>query len=348
MRIILLILFAAVTIIGSAQNVVPANLSVTVAFYNVENLFDTVDDPSPGDDEFLPGSSRVWDKKRYEKKLKDIAGTLGSINSLELPGIIGLAEVENRLVLDELVKESPLRRGKYEIVHFDSPDERGIDVALLYRPDEFTLVESRTLSVAFPFSPLDKTRDILYVRGVLDDGKSYHIYVNHWPSRSGDARESEMRRYSAAATLRKDIDNILNFEPDARIIIMGDFNDDPTNSSLMQVLNATNKRKNHTYRDLYNLMYDNHNEDGIGTLTYRGEWNMFDQIIVSFSLLANNGSYYTGYDGGKIHMPAGLLFANPETGFKSPNRTYGGETYYGGVSDHLPVWLELRKDDSAK
>jgi predicted extracellular nuclease len=348
MRYILLSLLATLFISSAAQNGQSAKTSVTIAFYNVENLFDINDDPSPGDDEFLPLSDKTWDKKRYEKKVKDVAGTLGSLNKTELPAIIGLAEVENRLVLEDLVKESPLRRGRYEIVHFDSRDERGIDVALLYRPEEFTMVESRIISVNFSFAPLDMTRDILYVRGLLDDGRSYHIYVNHWPSRSGEARESEMKRISAAAALRKDIDNILNFESDARIIIMGDFNDEPTNMSLMQVLNATNKRKNHTYRDLFNLMYDGHNSGNIGTISYRDNWQMFDQIIVSFSMFANDGGYNTDFSEGKIYDSEELLFTNPETGAVSPNRTFGGNRYYGGVSDHLPVYMILKKEDAAK
>ncbi len=348
MRYILIPLLAALFIGSAAQELPAAKSAATIAFYNVENLFDINDDPSPGDDEYLPLSAKAWDKKRYEKKVKDIAGTLGSLNKIELPGIIGLAEVENRLVLEDLVRESPLRRGRYEIVHYDSEDERGIDVALLYRPDEFTLIESRTITVSFIFAPLDMTRDILYVRGMLDDGRSYHIYVNHWPSRAGEARESEMKRVSAAAALRKDIDNILNFERDARIVIMGDFNDEPTNMSLMQVLNATNKRKNFTYRDLFNLMYDGHNSGNTGTISYRDNWQMFDQMIVSFSLLTNDGGYFTGFGEGKVYNSEEIMFTNPETGSVSPNRTFGGNTYYGGVSDHLPVYMILKKEETAK
>ncbi|MBE0676615.1 MAG: hypothetical protein IH591_18315 [Bacteroidales bacterium] len=332
-----------VTVALAAQNLPQAKSGITVAFYNVENLFDTNDDEGTGDDEYLPGSAKQWDEKRFGKKVKDIAETLGSLNKTELPGIIGLAEVENRNVLDRLVDESPLKRGKYGIVHSDSPDERGIDVALLYRPDEFTMLESRTISVVFSFLPEDKTRDILYVKGVMDDGLTYHIYVNHWPSRSGTERESEMRRFSAAAALRKDIDNILNFENDARIIIMGDFNDEPTNRSLMQVLNATNKRRNYNYRDLFNMMYDAHNEGTSGSIAWRGNWQMFDQIIVSFSILSENEGYHTGYESGQVYSSDEILFTDPETGFRGPNRTYGGDTYYGGVSDHLPIFVVFRK-----
>lgn len=343
MRYLALLISLLLPLVSAAQRDTPARSSVTVAFYNVENLFDTVDDPGTGDDEFLPASAKQWDARKYNKKLKDIAGTLGSLNKTELPGLIGLAEVENRKVLEDLIKESPLRRGKYEIVHFDSPDERGIDVALLYRPDEFTVVESRTIAISFAFDPEDRTRDILYVRGQLDDGKIYHVYVNHWPSRAGTERESEMRRITVAAALRKDIDNILNFENDARIIIMGDFNDEPTNRSLMQVLMATNKRKNFNYRDLYNLMYDSHNTGEAGTIAWRENWQMFDQIIVSYSLLSENGGYYTGFESGVVYSSDDLLYTS-ESGFRSPNRTYVGDRYTGGVSDHLPVFVTFRKE----
>ncbi len=345
MRFTVLLISMLLTLASAAQRNSPAGLSLTVAFYNVENLFDTIDDQGSGDDEYLPDSAKQWDTRKYNKKLRDIAGTLGSLNKSELPGLVGLAEVENRKVLEDLIREAPLRRGKYEIVHFDSPDERGIDVALIYRPDEFTVVESRAIGISFAFDPDDRTRDILYVKGKMDDGKIYHVYVNHWPSRAGTERESEMRRITAAAALRKEIDNILNFENDARIIIMGDFNDEPTNRSLMQVLNATNKRKNHTYRDLYNLMYDSHNISGTGTIAWRENWQMFDQIIVSFSLLSENDGYFVDFESGTVYSSDELLYTS-ESGFRSPNRTYVGDRYTGGVSDHLPVFVTFRKEGS--
>ena len=169
MRFIVILISLLLPLVSAAQRENPARSSVTVAFYNVENLFDTDDDLGTGDDEYLPESAKQWDAGKYNKKLKDIAGTLGSLNKAELPGLIGLAEVENRKVLDDLVREAPLRRGKYGIVHFDSPDERGIDVALLYRPDEFTVVESRAIGITFTFDPEDRTRDILYVKGLQND-----------------------------------------------------------------------------------------------------------------------------------------------------------------------------------
>lgn len=342
MRLTATILLLMAAVIVTARERQPAAVAFTIAFYNVENLFDINDDEGTGDDEYLPSSAKQWDQKRYAAKLGDIAETLGSLNNKELPGLIGLAEVENRKVLEDLVRENPLRRGKYGIVHYDSRDERGIDVALLYRPDKFTVTGERTIPVKFIFAPDDMTRDILCVSGVADDGNTYHVYVNHWPSRSGTERESEMRRFAAAAALRKDIDNILNFENDARIIIMGDFNDEPTNQSLMQILNATNKRFNHTYRDLYNLMFDAHNLGTGGTLAFRDKWQMFDQIIVSVNLLAENSGYSARFDDGKVFLSDDLLFTT-ETGFRAPDRTYGGNNYYGGVSDHLPVFVTLTK-----
>jgi endonuclease/exonuclease/phosphatase family metal-dependent hydrolase len=345
MKCSILIFIFLVPLLSAAQEMPPAQQGFTVAFYNVENLFDTTDDQGEGDDEYLPLSAKQWDNKKYNRKLGGIAGALGSLNKNELPGLIGLAEVENRRVLDDLVRESPLRGGKYQVAHFDSPDERGIDVALLYRPDEFTVTESRPIPVTFTFAPDDRTRDMLYVKGVADDGNQYHVYVCHWPSRSGNERESEMRRIVAAAELRKDIDNILNFENDARIIVMGDFNDEPTNRSLMQILNATNKRLNYTYRDLYNLMYDSHNTGASGTIAWNGAWQMFDQIIVSFSLLRNSGGYYTLFEGGRVHSSDDLLQVDSQTGFRSPGRTYSGDIWNEGVSDHLPVFVVFRKDD---
>lgn len=347
MRHILLICALMLPLYLAAQKAPKAGSGLTVVFYNVENLFDTIDDPGTGDDEYLPEAAKAWDKKKYSAKLRGIADALASLAkevNNELPVLIGIAEVENRRVLDDLVALSPLRKAGYGVIHFDSPDERGIDVALLYHPGRFTVVESRPIPVTFSFDPGDTTRDILYVKGVTDDGQPWHVYVNHWPSRSGGERQSEMKRFAAAAELRKDVDNILNFENDARIVIMGDFNDEPTNRSLMQVLNATNKRLNHSYRDLYNLMYDNHNQGLTGSLAWNNRWQAFDQIIVSFSLLGQGDGFRTGFDGGRVFTDEELMYTTPE-GFRAPNRTYTGNTYRGGVSDHLPVYVVFSREE---
>lgn len=343
--LIAFVLFASSGYFIAAQDLPQAKNSTTVVFYNVENLFDIIDDPQTTDEEFTPESAKKWDSEKYGNKINDLSRVLSSVNNKELPGLIGLAEVENIKVLEDLANSSALKKGDYGIVHYDSKDERGIDVALLFSKSEFKLIDSKPIPVVFGFDIVDVTRDILYLKGVTNDGKTCHIFVNHWPSRTAGEQESEIKRITAAVTLRNVVDNILNFENDARIIIMGDFNDEPTNKSLLQILNATNKRKNISNRDLFNLFYEIHNTGTTGTIAYQNTWQVFDQIIVSPSLLKKGDGYYVNFDDGRIYSNESMLFTDPGTSFKSPDRTYGGNTYYGGVSDHLPVYVVLRKDD---
>jgi endonuclease/exonuclease/phosphatase family metal-dependent hydrolase len=344
-RIFAVSLFLSLFLYINSQDLPSAKNSVTAVFYNVENLFDTYNDPKTNDEEFLPESPKLWNEERYKKKIADLAKVLSSINEKELPALIGLAEVENQKVLEDLIASQKLRKGKYGIIHFDSQDERGIDVALLYEKEEIEIIDSKAIPVVFGFDIQDLTRDILYVKCKIKDDNIYHIFINHWPSRTPNEQESEIKRVSAAISLRKEVDKILNFENNARIIIMGDFNDEPTNKSLTQILNASNKRKNVNYRDLYNLMYDSHNTGNEGSITYKNSWQMFDQIIVSPEVLNKGTGYYLSYGDGKVYKGEETLFTNPETKFAGPNRTYGGNTYYGGVSDHLPVYVILKKDE---
>jgi predicted extracellular nuclease len=317
----------------------------TVVFYNVENLFDTADDPATEDDEFTPGSRLVWNQEKYEKKLNDLAHVLCSINPSELPEIIGLAEVENDKVLRDLTMTKQLKAGNYSIIHFDSPDVRGIDVALLYRPDEFTATDSKAIPVIFPFDSTETTRDILYVSGKTKNNEILYFFVNHWKSRSEGVQETEPRRIYTAITLRKEIDLIMNKDPNAKIIVMGDLNDEPTNRSIHEMLMANNKRKNTSPRELYNLMYDIHNIGNSGSYFFRGTWNMLDNLIVSQSLLNDKSGYHTDYEGGKIFKQDWMLYGDEKYKESVPNRTYGGPQYYGGISDHLPIYVTLRKGE---
>jgi predicted extracellular nuclease len=314
-----------------------------VMFYNVENLFDIVDDPNTMDDEFTPGSEKMWDAGKYEKKLEDIAEVIQAVDRKELPVIIGLCEVENLKVVEDLVALRGLKKGHYGIVHYDSPDERGIDCALLYNRERFTVSGHRAIQVSFPFDSTLTTRDILHVEGSTPDGRKLHFFVNHWSSRREGERETRPRRMFCAVTLRKAVDDILNREPGAGIVIMGDFNDEPTNRSVFEMLLANNKRKNAGSRELYNLMYDLHNAGGEGTYNFRGNWNMLDQIIVSRSLLEDREGWHTGYDAGRILKEDFMLYYREEEKQEVPNRTYGGPRYYGGISDHLPVYFSLYK-----
>jgi len=343
-RLLLIITILTFTLCINSQDLTSPRNSLTVVFYNVENLFDITNDPNTNDDEFTPESPKQWNDEKYQKKISDLAKVLSSVNEKELPVLIGLAEVENSKVLEDLVASSRLKKGKYGIAHFDSKDERGIDVALLFNTEKIELLDSRAIPVIFSKDIQDKTRDILYARCRIKGENVYHIFVNNWPSRSPNEQDSEIKRITAAVTLRKEVDNILNFDNNARIIIMGDFNDEPTNRSLCQILNASNKRKNISYRDLYNLMYDAHNLSGEGSLTYKDTWQMFDQIIVSQALLAKGPGYYLTCNDGKIFRNEQVLVKDPATGTETINRTYTKDTYNGGVSDHLPVYVILKKD----
>jgi predicted extracellular nuclease len=305
---------------------------ITVVGYNVENLFDTVDDPHKNDNEFLPDSKKEWTPERYQKKLNDIARVLSDINPEDMPEIIGLAEIENQKVLEDLVKTEALAPGNYKIAHRESPDKRGIDVALLYRPDEFKLYGYE----AIPVDPGFATRDILHVWGRFKREK-FHFFVNHWPSRIGGLAKSEPARIVAAESLKKAVDPVLAEDPEAHIVIMGDMNDEPFNKSLRSVLGAASPESDST---LVNLMMPL-SEAGKGTYNYRGNWNMLDNLVVSSNLLDQKGF--------RVTPPTGFIFHESwmeYTGKKgeiSPNRTYGGPNYYGGVSDHFPVYFELQR-----
>jgi predicted extracellular nuclease len=317
---------------------------LTVMFYNVENLFDTVNNPLKEDDEFTPGTEKAWDVERYDKKLENIASVIRAVNEDELPEIVGLCEVENLKVLEDLIRERDLRRGNYGIVHQESPDARGIDCALLYNMEEFRVVSSEAIPVRFPFDSALTTRDILYIEGKTEDNETLHLFVNHWSSRYGGQKESEPKRIHCAIALRKAVDAIMNREPEAKIIIMGDFNDEPTNRSVFELLMAHNKRKNQRARELFNLMYDAHNLRNEGSYNYRGTWNMLDQIIVSLPVIKDRNGWYCSYDDAGILKEDFLLYHDEERGEKVPSRTYGGPNYYGGYSDHLPVYVTLRRD----
>ena len=316
-----------------------------VMFYNVENLFDIIDNPETIDEEFTPGSEKAWNTEKYEKKLADIASVILAVDSKDLPEIIGLCEVENRKVLEDLVDVRSLRKGGYGIVHYESPDVRGIDCALLYREEKFKVLSSKPIPVIFPFDSSETTRDILYVEGTTSDGEKLHFFVNHWSSRTDGERETQPKRLFCAVNLRKEVDAIMNREPGARIIIMGDFNDEPTNRSVFELLLANNKRKNAGTRELYNMMYDMHNAGDEGTYNYQGNWNMLDQIIVSRSVLRKDEGWHTDFEGAVILKEEFMLYHNTERNQFVPNRTYGGPNYYGGISDHFPVYISLVKPE---
>lgn len=325
----------------NAQNKFYNTDNFTIGFYNVENLFDTINNPDKIDEQFLPDSDKKWNTARYEKKINDLGRVISAINANELPEIVGLCEVENKTVLTDLVNCRFLSKGGYGIVHEESPDARGIDVALIYRKSEFNYLSHKVYRVYFDFEPETTTRDILYVKGMMSDKEVLHVFVNHWSSRRGGQKESEPKRVQAAKVLRSKVDSIFSKDKKAKIIIIGDFNDQPTNKSIHEILNATNKLRAKNKTELYNLMFDK-SVNGQGTYNYRGDWNMLDNIIVSKSLLYNKKGYMVTPGGGQILKKRWMMYDNVKTGQFTPSKTYGGPNYYGGISDHFPVYVILR------
>ena len=306
----------------------------TVVSYNVENLFDTVDDPKIPDEEFLPASEKKWDNDKYQKKLADISKVISEVNLKELPEVVGLVEVENQTVLEDLVKSGKLNGQNYAIIHEESPDYRGIDVALIYRKDAFKEIMHEVLPVNFPDDPEFKTRDILHVTGKMRN-KTVHLFVNHWPSRIGGDEKTEPKRVLAASVLKKRVDQILALDPKARIIIMGDMNDEPANKSLKEILGAAMPG---TGSPLVNLMMPD-DAAGKGTYFYSGNWNMLDNLVVSEAVLKGKGMQVEGQKG-YIFSNDWMIYTN-KNGDKTPNRSYVGNKYVGGVSDHFPVYFKM-------
>ncbi len=300
-----------------------------LAFYNVENLFDTKDDPKTHDNEFLPNGKKRWNNKKYQEKLSHIYKTLMQVKGLKKLSIIGLAEIENRKVLNELLYKTPLYREKYKIIHQDSPDERGIDVALLYREEEFKVINHQFIRVFFEDDKRDKTRDILYAKGIIFDRDTLHVYVNHWPSRYGGYMKTKGKRERAATILAQHMDSIYHVNPNALCVAVGDFNDKPKDSSIKTLLKET---KN-VY--LYNLLRDRKD----GTVKYRSHWNLFDQILVSRNL--TNKNHHIQVQNASIGKFPFLMEKDYRNGGNKPFRTYLGYKYNGGYSDHLPVYVDF-------
>src|SRR5690606_24783394 len=255
--------------------------NISVAFYNLENLFDITDDPHILDDDFTAEGSLEWTRERYENKLFKLSKAISQIGYEAIqkhPSIVGVAEVENRKVLADLISYDGLKDLGYDFVHHNSPDERGIDTALLYRKADFEVLESSTITVMVynPEQERDYTRDILYVRGNLH-GEMVHVYVNHWPSRRDGDQETAYKRITAAQTLIKHLQSVKHAYPNAKFMIMGDFNDNPDSESI----------KDHLVIDgLFNPMVTMLIPKEEGSATYRGRWNLFDQIIISTNFFA--------------------------------------------------------------
>ncbi|WP_158974721.1 endonuclease/exonuclease/phosphatase family protein [Cellulophaga sp. L1A9] len=316
----------------------------TIAFYNVENLFDLKNDSLTYDDDRTPEGKDHWTMDRYQKKLTNVSKVLSEIGrsvSKNSPDIIGLCEVENQQVVEDLVYHKNLQDKNYGIIHFDSPDERGIDVALLYKKNAFipTSFKSQRLLLQNNEGFRDYTRDQLVVGGLLDNEQIYFI-INHWPSRSGGEARSKPNRIEAAKLNKRIIDSITRNDANAKIISMGDLNDDPTSDSLKKILKAKGDINKLEEKDLYNPM-EKLLKKGIGSLAYRDKWNLFDQFFFTSNLISDKKGHFSFWKAG-VFTPTYLL--DPSGRYKGyPLRTYAGGNYVGGYSDHFPVYMYLIK-----
>lgn len=311
---------------------------IRLAFYNVENLFDTINDPLTNDDEFTPGGTKGWYFSRYLEKLDHIYKTITALGEWDPPAVVGFCEIENRSVLYDLVSKTPFIKHGFEIIHQDSPDKRGIDVGLIYHPKLFKPISFKAIRVDITKDSSSTTRDILYVTGKIFKKDTVHIFINHWPSRSGGQAKSEPRRIIAAETLRLHIDSIVKLNANANIVILGDFNDEPGDKSIYESLGAKEDTIPKNGNHLFNGMYSYFKQE-IGTEKFQEHWHCLDQIIMSYSLLNKKNSVVMSSP--TIFKASWLIEPDEKYLGEKPFRTYAGPKYTGGYSDHLPVYVDL-------
>jgi len=321
-----------------------------IAFYNCENFFDTLDNPQKEDEEFTPAGKYHYTQKIYEAKQHNIATVIQSMGESKqhaAPAIIGLAEVENGTVLHDLITQPEIARRNYKYIIYDGPDPRGINTAMLYDPAQFKLISSDPIPVDISQTTgKTVTRDILHIYGVLE-GDSVHIFVNHWPSRRGGESESEPKRGYAAQTVRRYADSVIKKQLHAKMIVMGDLNDNPMNNSIARVLGCRpvsivtqhpdQLQSGEFYSPWADLL-----QTGQGTESYKHEWNLFDQIIISKLFVKSSGSKGWHYDRGEIYKPEFII--DTYKGHEGePHRSFVGTHWINGYSDHFPVAIYLKK-----
>lgn len=312
-----------------------------VAFYNLENLFDTINNNGKYDLEFSPQGKNKWDSHKYWTKINNLSYAISRFKTKrtpEGPAIIGVSEIENRTVLEDLVKAKDIADRNLQIVHHDSPDRRGVDVGLLYDPKQFRPINVTNHTLYLPQLPDFRTRDQMCVFGLLG-GQRVGVIVNHWPSRRGGDKQSSWLREAAAELSKHIADSLTNLYPDCGIIIMGDLNDDPNNKSCAEVLGARKKMDQVKPGGFFNPFWQKL-DDGIGSYVYRGGWDLFDQIIVGYNLLPEGKSKLV-FDGALVinNLPFLLQSDGQYKGY--PLRTFSGGAWKGGYSDHLPTEIFL-------
>ncbi len=317
-----------------------------VAFWNLENLFDIYDDPETHDEEFTPEGAKQWNEIKYQKKLSNVERVMFDMAAIQkdYPIVIGVSEVENRSVLEDLVSQPKLKGANYRICHFDSPDARGVDVAFLYRADVFKLEGSDNIKLEVPELPDFRTRDLVVMWGTIE-GEPFYFLVSHWPSRLGGKEASQFKRDACARQIREIKDSLLAENPATKVIVMGDFNDDATDASLVKIMGAKGKEKDLQKGDFFNP-YFQMLRAGLGTLAYQDMWNLFDNICVTENMINAEEGKLKLIKGKKFY---GNIFKKPymlqqEGQYKGyPLRTFVTNNFQNGFSDHFPVFIYIGK-----
>lgn len=333
-------LFAALIVACFAQK------PYKVVFYNFENLFDTINDPDVLDEEFTPQGLKKWNSTKYNKKIANLERVLFDIavEDKDFPAVIGVSEIENRNVMEDVIAQSKLAHADYRVVHYDSPDLRGVDVGFYYRPDVFKLEGSAPIPFHMPELPDFRTRDFVTMWGTIDS-EPFFFLVSHWPSRLGGKEASDPKRMAAARRVKEIVDSVQCANPATKVVVMGDLNDDATDASIVEGLGAKGKPQDVQPGDMFNpfiaLL-----KAGYGTLAYRDAWNLFDNIVVSGNLvdapagtlrLLAVGKFY----GGIFRRPYMIQKSGQYKGY--PLRTFVGNDFQGGFSDHFPVYIYIGK-----
>ncbi len=342
-KVLIALLIAVSAYSASAQK---QNFQVSViSFYNLENLYDTIDDFNVSDEEFTPAGEKNYNTRIYFDKLDKLAEVISQIGDEVTgkhgPSILGVAEIENKNVLKDLAAHKLIAHRNYKFVHYDSPDGRGVDVAMFYNPKDFVVEDSRPLYVQLPGGSKDAyyTRDILWVTGKLH-GETIHIYVNHWPSRRGGEERSAPARAAAAMIAKNHLDSIQAKDGPVKAVIMGDLNDDPVSPSLTHVLKTKAVKEEVKPGELFNPWVDMYKK-GYGTLAYADAWNLFDQIVISSPWLDRKQDGFFFYQAKVFNKP--FLVENQGRYKNHPMRTWDGNVYRGGYSDHFPTYIVLAK-----
>ncbi|MBL0308181.1 MAG: hypothetical protein IPP77_00315 [Bacteroidetes bacterium] len=318
---------------------------VCIGFYNLENFYDTINDPEKNDEDFLPNGANGYTGAVYKDKLSKLSEVVSQIGKEQSPdglALLGVAEVENKKVMEDLIAQPSLANRHYQIVHYNSPDYRGIDVGLFYNPKYFKVLHSEPLFVHLAGSggSVYYTRDVLWVSGLLD-GEIVHVFVNHWPSRRGGEDASAPNRAAAATVCKKVIDSLMRADANTKVILMGDLNDDPVSESVTKVIGAKGEAKKVREGGMFNPWVEKYSK-GIGTLAYNDSWNLFDQIMLSYGFL-NKEQPGLFFKSAQIFKKSFMVVDSGK--YKGyPLRTYEGVKYAGGYSDHFPTYCIFLKE----